>query len=113
MASGDETAWQQVGAAIADRLNALRITKAEFIERSGISDKTLNRYLAGEPIKRVDKERELCAALGWTDDSVQRILEGGEPIVTIPDQLDQVLARLDAQDAVLAEILTALRGLKG
>ena len=102
--------WDRVGRAISDRIEELRLSKAEFIKRSGISDKTLNGYLAGKPIKRVDKERELCDALGWSTDSIQLILEGHSPIGSVKSEFEIVLRRLDAQDELLAEILAALRG---
>lgn len=101
--------WRRVGEAISARFDELRISKAEFIERSGISDKTLNRYLAGEPIRRVDKARELCDALGWTPDSLDLILEGRDPVVTLPGRRDEVLVRLDENHRLLVEILEELR----
>lgn len=76
--------WQAVGDAIAARLDELEMTRAEFLRKSGISDKTLARYIDGNPIVRKDKKRELCKALGWWYGSIERILEGDEPIVIPP-----------------------------
>lgn len=83
--------WAAVGRRLRSRVNDLKLTKAEVIRRSGISDKTLTRYLDGEPIVRRDKERALCRALRWTDDSIELVRNGGEPIdaptsVTVVDE---------------------------
>lgn len=69
-----ENRWQAVGQAITHRIDALHRTKAEIIRLSGVSDKTLDGYMAGKPIVRKDKMRDLCAALGWTPDSIDRLL---------------------------------------
>lgn len=77
----DPAAWQRVGEALTDRFEELLMSKAELIEKSGVSDKTLKAYLAGEPIRRMDKRRDLALALGWTADSINRVLEGGTPVL--------------------------------
>lgn len=80
-AAPDPGDWSAVGHALRRRVfDELRLTKAELSQSSGISYKTLTRYLDGEPIVRRDKERALCEAVRWTPDSVERILAGGEPI---------------------------------
>lgn len=71
--------WAEVGRRIAMRIDDLSLTKAEVIRRSGVSAKTLDGYITGNAIRRRDKERDLALALGWTSDSVRRILVGGEP----------------------------------
>jgi hypothetical protein len=75
--------WHEVGLAIEARIEQLG-TIAEFTRASGVSFKTLKRYMAGEPIVRIDKRRDLTAALGWTSDSIDRILAGESPIVAPP-----------------------------
>jgi hypothetical protein len=73
-----------VGEAIRRRMrDELLLTKAELIRASGISDKTLAGYLAGKPVRRDDKRRDLCAALGWTPDSIDRVLDGQPPLTLI------------------------------
>lgn len=84
----------------------LRLTKAELIRQSGISAKTIDRYLAGEPIVRRDKERALCAAVNWTPDSIERILAGGEPVEASAEKAadssyDERLDRLERELAAL------------
>ena len=51
--------------------------------------------------------RSLCDALGWTPDSIERILDGGEPqLVAGSDP-----ARLDAIERGLAEVRAQVRAL--
>lgn len=99
MADVDES-WQRVGQAIADRMDELRLTKAMLIRAAGVSDKTLNGYLVGQPIKRRDKLWALADALRWTPDSIDRILAGDEP-VALPDraELERLAAQVEATAA--------------
>lgn len=100
----DDPQWQEVGAAIQRRFNELKMSKRELQERSGISDKSLKAYMAGAPIRYPSKQRDLCLALGWTIDSIDRLLRGEPPVVangstqqTVEDRLDQVEAALRTQ----------------
>lgn len=103
--------WKRVGRYVTQRIDDLRLTKAEVQRRAGVSDKTLSRYMAGEPIVRVDKERELCQALGWTSDSVRRIGAGEEPVELDAD--DERLTRLEGRvDRVESELRTTLAELR-
>lgn len=72
--------WRTVGKAVAARMDELGLTKAELIRRSGVSQKTLDAYLDGQPIVRVDKKRGLCEALRWMPNSIDRLLAGEDPV---------------------------------
>jgi hypothetical protein len=98
--------WKIVGDAIAARIAALHVTKAEIIRKSGVSDKTLDGYIEGKPIRRRDKARDLCLALGWTPDSIDRILGGELPREAAPWQLPLASAesQLEADRERLAEL---------
>lgn len=76
MGEEDEVAWEAVADAIQRRMDFLGLTKAEVIRRSGITFKTLDRYLAGEPIRRADKRRDLIEALEWRHDAIDGLLAG-------------------------------------
>lgn len=82
--------WKAVGEAIAARMAQLRLTKAELIRRSGVSDKSLAAYLDGAPIRRPDKAWALAGALQWTSDSIDRILAGLDPVTL--EAMERVLA---------------------
>lgn len=71
--------WPEVGRRITARIEELSLLLSEVQRAAGISDKTLTGYMAGRPIVRADKRRGLCAALGWSDDSIARILRGDDP----------------------------------
>ena len=75
--------WSRVGVALTARVQALAVTKAELLRASGLSQTTLDGYLAGAPRTkyRADKVRDLCIAVGWTSDSIERILQGEEPVL--------------------------------
>lgn len=81
--------WARVGEEIQRRMAELSLTKAELLRSADLSDKTLAGYLAGKPIVRADKRRTLSGALGWTVESIDLILAGGNPVlVGDPDPSD-------------------------
>lgn len=99
--SNDEQ-WERVGQAIADRIDQLGLTKAAVQKRANVSDKTLSGYIAGAPVRRVDKKRALALALQWSPDAIDRIYDGAEPeelaIERLPDDsLQSELQLLQAQ----------------
>lgn len=73
--------WSVVGMQIADRIDELNLLNAEVQRMANISDKTLTGYIAGKPIVRADKRRGICTALGWSSDSIARLLRGEDPVV--------------------------------
>jgi len=86
--------WDLVGAAIARRLDQLKVTAAEIERQHGISWDTLRRYRSGAPVVRKDKQRHLLEALRWTDDSIERLLDG-EPPTTWEEDLDKAQEAFD------------------
>jgi len=89
--------WQDVGDEIRRSMESRHMSKADLIRESGVGRATLDKYLAGQPIVSNKKLWSLCAALGWTDDSVDRILRGEEPMM-------RATAELDAQDHSRADV---------
>lgn len=81
--------WPEVGAAIEARIHELQWTFAEAERETGISYKTIVGYIAGNPIVRKDKRRDLTAGLRWTPDSVERLLRG-EPALKLPEGMTMV-----------------------
>ena len=97
---GDQ--WEQVAAAIGARMDSLHLSKADLIRESGITRPTLNEYLAGKQIVSNKKAWALCTALGWTDDSIDRILRGGQPAARAAGMQDDTGLRLaDTDDLML------------
>lgn len=73
--------WTAVAHHLARRIfDELVWTKAEVVDASGVTIKSLNRYLEGEPITRVDKRRDLGKALWGRPDAIDRIRRGEPPV---------------------------------
>lgn len=102
MSVGDKARWAEVGRRIEQRIDELNLTKAEVIRLSGVSDKTLSGYIDGLPIRRRDKKRDLALALGWLPNSIDRILDGGEP-----EEAWEPPRRVIRQDVDLSDISNA------
>lgn len=75
-------AGARLAAAIKARLDAEPgFTQAELVRRSGVSHPTVRNLMRGEPGRRGRTAVALVAvALGWTPDSIDRILDGLEPV---------------------------------
>lgn len=66
--------------AVRARMEQLMLKKAEVRRRAGGLDyRTLQNVLDGQGITRADKRRSLSVALGWTEDSIDRVLRGEDP----------------------------------
>ena len=79
----DLGSWSAVAQLIGRRITELKLSQRELVERSGVSSSTWRSVLAGGKLHRPDKVRGVCAALGWTPDSIDLILSGSEPKVAL------------------------------
>lgn len=86
--------------------------QAELVRRSGVSHPTVRSLMKGEPGRRGRTEvSKVSAAVGWTTDSIERVLDGGEPepMGRPPeDRLDVIERRMDTVESGLAEIKTVV-----
>lgn len=111
--------WHVLAALILARMKDLNLHQAGLVQRSGVSDPVL-RELTGTGRDGVvvrDRRPQLLSrlseALGWTPDSIERILAGGEPELLDPASHDQPtradLAALidEATDKILGAVVTA------
>lgn len=73
--------WSTVQDRIRERMKVLRIDQAGLARAAGISDATVRGFMNGQPrgIPREPTRWAVCDALGWTQDSIDKILTGGEP----------------------------------
>ncbi|HEX4980237.1 MAG TPA: hypothetical protein VFV63_00985 [Ilumatobacteraceae bacterium] len=88
--------WKRVWSAIEARLLKIPKSKSDFYRDSLVSPRifaNMRRY--GAPISAVQKRVAICRAVGWTDDSVDRILTGDDALV-IEDQLDREMQIMSA-----------------
>jgi transcriptional regulator with XRE-family HTH domain len=98
--------WSVARDRIHDRMAELRLSIAELARRSGLSDKHLRTLLNGDGDVVTPREQTrwaLCDALEWTQDSIDRILDGADPVAVTQDDSGEV-SRLDQIDARLMEI---------
>lgn len=65
-----------------DRRADLDLTWEQVAKRAKVSYETIRSLRAGDGRGRAASRRAISAALGWTRDSVDRILDGGDPEVT-------------------------------
>lgn len=89
---------------IAERMAELGLSPTDLETRSGLTGPGLAPIRRGEIRKyQVRLKRPLCAALGWTPDSIDRLLAGQEPQLaddspaSLGSRLDQLFTAL--QDA--------------
>lgn len=81
--------WSRLGAALAHARKAKGLTQPEMGERIGVGRATIQKIEAGTPFKNVTPAiRDYAEALGWTYDSVVRVLAGGEPEQAAPPAPD-------------------------
>lgn len=87
--------WRPVWAAIERRVAAEGWTFTELYQRTDISEPTYRAMReGGQPLRRRDKIRTLLDGLHWRGDSIELILNGGEP-VTWEEDLRRSEAKLD------------------
>lgn len=95
-----ERRWKQIGDLIESFVTHEGLTWERFYDVSGVSEATVSKIRKGEPIVRRDKRAEICRVLGWTGDSIDRILRGEEPVaVTRP------IARREGQSVLESQRL--------
>lgn len=87
--------WAAVATRIERRIDELKLSQRELVERSGVSSSTWRSLAAGAPVRRNDKVRGICIALGWTPDSIDRILAGEEPNESPGSEPVQIAAKAD------------------
>lgn len=91
MPNNEAKEWVRIGEAVTRRAAALGIpTVSRLAEVSkgldnsakheGVSDLTWSRLMRGVPVNRADKRQLICQTLGWTYDSIERMLMGEEPV---------------------------------
>lgn len=92
--------WVRLGEAIRDRRRALGMSQLELAQAAGISEAMLRVI---ERARRTNVRPvtlgAVARALGWTRDSVDRVLAGGDPV--LDEDRDRSVAELKRQVAEL------------
>lgn len=98
------TNWERLADAVRQRIVELSINAAELARRAGVSAAYISVMLSGtEKTYRTMDAAKVSAALGWTPDSVQRVLRGEEPELVAPAH-EALKALLDRVETMMAEV---------
>ena len=92
----DIEGWKRVWSALEARLLKIPKSKADLYRDTLVSQRTfanMRRY--GTPIAADHKRVAICRAVGWTDDSIDRLVSGDDALV-IEDQLDREMQIMSA-----------------
>ena len=74
--------WPRVAQCVSSRRAELGLTLERAAARAGVDVATWERIeTAARPGYRAHRVQAVCRSLGWTDDSFDRVLAGGEPRV--------------------------------
>lgn len=76
--------WNEVWSAIDTRREAIGWQLADLYRETALSETTYRKMAKGTPVSRPSNRRKIEAALGWTPNSIDDILEGGEPELVGP-----------------------------
>jgi hypothetical protein len=116
----------ELAAAVEQALDASGLSMSEWTRRSGVSRPKLTALRRGEAPVTASLRRKAEAALGWAPRSIDRILDGGEPVLAgdtsaadvdvafsadpgVIDRLREVPDRLDRLERMVEELLAAAR----
>lgn len=109
-------AWSIAREKIQQRMAELRLGVVDLARASGLSEKHVRNLLSNGPeaaAPRAQTRWALCDALQWTPDSIDRILDGFEPIVADDSgdfsRLDVLGARVEELEALQATGLLQYR----
>jgi DNA-binding XRE family transcriptional regulator len=62
-------------------MEALRLDQSDLARATGLSEKTIYNVLSTDNGLKRKTKWALCDALGWTQDSIDRLLAGEEPVL--------------------------------
>jgi hypothetical protein len=100
--------WHDVWRHVDERRQELGWTRRELYDNTSISNMTYRKMNDGVGLQQSHKIHGMCRGLGWSTDSVDRILAGGEPEVVDPVPGD-VTPTGDAYQLVLDELRESAR----
>lgn len=114
--TAEHDAWMNVAAAIDARMAELGIDQRTVVSRAEdagakLSQSSLGKLLSGaRPSYRPTTLRVTSLALGWSGDSIERILRGEPPeVVAGEDSLARRVAILEETTETLRRVLTEIR----
>lgn len=106
--------WAALRMAVRDQLNATGSTPGEVATRAGLSRETVRPIINGVPGNyRPATMAKVSLALGWTGDSIQRVLDGEQPQrvgATMGDRLNAVEAEVVEIRRILDRVVQGIEG---
>jgi hypothetical protein len=78
-AMNEQQRWSAVWQAIDRRRISLGYTLARLYTESGVSEGTFRKMSHGVPLVNPAKRSQLCGALDWPADAIDRLLDGVDP----------------------------------
>lgn len=108
---GTQDQWERVASAVRTRRESIPLTHRQAVD--AVKAGSISTWSAIERAERPGYTRAtlttICNALGWREDSIDRIMAGGEPIVVEASDLSRRVAALEAQLEEVLEVLEELR----
>lgn len=111
--TAEESAWQAVAAAIDARMAELGIDQRTVVSRAEdagakLSQSSLGKLLAAkETSYRPTTLRVTSRALGWSGDSIERVVRGEAPVIVADER------SLERRVGFLEEVVSELREILG
>lgn len=98
-----EDRWAKVGELLTARLRERGMNQSDLADASGLSRETVRPFTKGVPNRRNAHTRaQICRAVGWSHDSIDRILAGKRPALSeAPHDVDRRLRELERQNDYL------------
>lgn len=106
--------WSVARDRIQQRMAELRLSPADLARASGLSEKHVRRLINGDGTEpRHQTMWAMCDALQWTPDSIDRILDGEDPLDADHSgelsRLDQLDGRMQEMEALATTGLDSIR----
>lgn len=77
--------WSRLGTKLGEARKAAGLSQPQLAQQIGVGRATIQNIEAGTAYKKITGAiRGYAQAVGWTGDSAERVLNGGEPEVAVP-----------------------------
>jgi hypothetical protein len=109
----NEDGWRRVRQEVDARRVEMKASWDRVYELTGVSDGTYRAMAKGKPLKGDVKRRSLTDGLGWTPDSIDRILAGQPPQLINPperDRYDELAAAVKKLQADVRRLAALVEG---
>lgn len=104
-----ERNWARLGTRLAEARGGMGITQLEMAKRIGVSRGPMQAIERGDAKRVTSTMRAYARAVGWTDESIDAVLGGGEPTLVdpAPDSPEPVPTNTNVDDVPYAQGMPA------